>query len=309
MIQTVLTTIYHVSLPLSLPVLGGWLLKKYQKLDTKPLLTLSLYLLSPALIFNALMKAEISTKNIFEIAGFSFSMFMLLWIIAYVTGLITKISTAESAGLTLISMFSNSVNYGLPLILLVFGQIGLDYASVFVIIQMIIINTVGVFIAARSHFSVRNAILSVFKLPAIYAAVLAFVFQIANLQVPEGIDTGISLIANSYAPLVLSILGAQMASVENAVLTKDERKAFWSGLGVRFLLVPLLAFFVLSLFKIEGILFSVLFLLTSIPAAAVNAAILAEKFEASPKVVSKCILWTTLSSFVLVPILIVISNG
>jgi predicted permease len=37
---------------------------------------------------------------------------------------------------------------------------------------------------------------------------------------------------------------------------------------------------------------------------AVNAVILAEKFGAVPNIVSKCILWTTLASIVLLPVLI-----
>lgn len=37
---------------------------------------------------------------------------------------------------------------------------------------------------------------------------------------------------------------------------------------------------------------------------AVNAVILAEEFDASASIVSKCILWTTLGSFIVLPFLI-----
>jgi predicted permease len=46
-----------------------------------------------------------------------------------------------------------------------------------------------------------------------------------------------------------------------------------------------------------------LFILAGMPVA-VNAVILAEKFNASPKFVSKCILWTTLISFIVLPFMI-----
>jgi predicted permease len=46
----VLTTLYKVFVPISLPVIAGWILKKFQNLDTKSLLTLTLYFLSPALM-------------------------------------------------------------------------------------------------------------------------------------------------------------------------------------------------------------------------------------------------------------------
>ncbi|GJM74888.1 hypothetical protein HMSSN036_71040 [Paenibacillus macerans] len=50
MIHTVLATLLHVIVPLSIPVIAGALLARFRGLDTKPLLTLYLYVLSPAII-------------------------------------------------------------------------------------------------------------------------------------------------------------------------------------------------------------------------------------------------------------------
>jgi predicted permease len=106
----------------------------------------------------------------------------------------------------------------------------------YVIIQMIIVNLVGVYFAARSHFSITRAIKSVFMLPMIYAAIAAVVFQLTNLQVPVSIDKGISLLSTSYCPLVLCILGAQMANVQKTDYDQRHLKAFWSGLSIRLFL-------------------------------------------------------------------------
>lgn len=43
MIQSVLSTLYQVIVPLSIPVIVGALLGRFKNLDTKPLLTLYLY--------------------------------------------------------------------------------------------------------------------------------------------------------------------------------------------------------------------------------------------------------------------------
>jgi len=96
-----------------------------------------------------------------------------------------------------------------------------------------------------------------------------------------------------------------MASVNNAELDRSTQKAFWAGLGIRLLLSPIIAWFVLYILHVEGVLFSVLLILASMPVA-VNAVVLSDKFNASPKLVSKCILWTTLASFIVLPILIVL---
>lgn len=306
MLQDILSTMFQVILPISLPVLGGVLLRLYQKLDTKPLLTLYLYVLSPALIFNTLTNAELSFGDVYQTLAFSLLNLLALWGIAVLAARLLRLGPPEAAGLTLVSTFTNSVNYGLPLVLLAFGQLGLDKASIYVIAQMAIVNTIGVYFAARSHFSVKDAVRSVFKLPAIYAAVLAFVVRGVGWELPSGLDAGIVMLANAYSPIALSILGAQMVNVRSQNSpAPSNRRVFWSGMAIRMLLSPVIAFGVLTLLQIDGTLFAVLMILASMPVA-VNAVVLAERFDAQPQFVSRCILWTTLGSFLVQPVWIVL---
>ena len=237
--------------------------------------------------------------------AFSLLNLLLLWGIANGLGKLLKFPANDIAGLTLISAFTNSVNYGIPLVLLAFGQLGLDKASVYIVLQMVIVNTVGIYFAARSHFTIKNAIKSVFALPAIYAALFALLFRSFDLSLPSGIASGFSMIAEAYSPIVLAILGVQMMNVKTDKLEPKTQTAFWTGLGIRVLVSPLLALLCLYILKIDGILHSVLLVLACMPVA-VNAGILAEKFSASPKIVTKCILWTTLLSFIILPFLIVL---
>ncbi|WP_238651416.1 AEC family transporter [Paenibacillus piscarius] len=308
MIQTVLTTLVEVIVPLSIPVGAGALLGRFKNLDTKPLLTLYLYFLSPAIILDTLATAEISFDDVYKTLAFSLLNLFLLWLLATLIGKILKLDGPEAAGLTLIATFTNSVNYGLPLVLLAFGQLGLDKASVYVIGQMVIVNTIGVYFAARSQFSVRSAVKSVFSLPAIYAAILALLLRALGLQLPHELASGVSMAAAAYSPVVLAILGAQMVKVRSAPVERNVQLAFWTGLSVRLLLAPLLAALVLTVLNISGTLFSVLLILASMPVA-VNSVVLAERFGSSPALVSRCIVWTTLASFLVLPVLIAVVGG
>ncbi|WP_342437619.1 AEC family transporter [Paenibacillus sp. FSL L8-0436] len=305
MIETVLSTLFKVIVPLSIPVIAGALLGRFKNLDTKPLLTLYLYFLSPAIILDTLATAEISFDDVYKTLSFSLLNLFLLWGLANVLGRILKLAPAEAAGLTLVSTFTNSVNYGLPLVLLAFGQLGLDKASVYVIGQMVIVNTIGVYFAARSQFSVRSAVKSVFSLPAIYAAILALMLRALGLHMPDELASGVAMVAGAYSPVVLAILGAQMVKVKAAQTERNVQLAFWTGITVRLLLAPLLAALVLLLLNITGTLFSVLLILASMPVA-VNSVVLAERFSSSPSLVSRCIVWTTLASFLVLPVLIVV---
>ncbi|OKP99653.1 AEC family transporter [Paenibacillus sp. P46E] len=303
MIQQVLSTLVEVIVPLSIPVVSGALLGRFKNLDTKPLLMLYLYFLSPAIILDTLATAKISFDDVYKTLAFSLLNLLVLWALARLIGRVLKLAAPEAAGLTLISTFTNSVNYGLPLVLLAFGQMGLDKASVYVIAQMVIVNTIGVYFAARSQFSIRHAVRSVFSLPAIYAAMLALLLRTLGLQMPHEIASGVSMVAGAYSPVVLAILGAQMVRVQTADVVRNVRLAFWTGLSVRLLLAPLTAALLLYLLNISGTLFAVLLILASMPVA-VNSVVLAERFGSSPALVSRCILWTTLASFLVLPILI-----
>lgn len=309
MLTSFLVTLYHVFLPISLPVIGGILLKHFRDWDTRPLSAFSLYILSPALIFHTLLHADITWTDVTGTFWFSILNLIALWALAELLSRIFGLSAPEKAGLTLVSTFTNCVNYGLPLVLLAFGQLGLDKASVYVIGQMIIVNTIGIFFAARSEFTVKQAILSVFRMPTIYAAVIAIILRASSMQLPEALDGGISMMAAGYSPIVLAILGAQMlrSKGDAAPWKSNVRRAFWAGLVVRLVAAPVLSWLILKALQVEGILFSVLLILASMPTA-VNAVILAEQFGASPRFVSRCILWTTAASMIFLPIIIVMSS-
>jgi Predicted permeases len=305
MLHSIVSTLLEVIVPLSIPVIVGALLRRFKNLDTKPLSVLYLYFLSPAILLETLTTASITADDAVRTVVFCLLNLALLWLAAAGLGRLLKLPAPEQAGLTLISTLTNSVNYGLPLVLLAFGQLGLDKASLYVVVQIVLTNTIGVFFAARSQFSIGDAVKSIFKLPSIYAAVFAFLLRAFDWTLPDGLQSGIALASGAYSPVVLTILGAQMVSVglEAKSRSKVETRTFWAGMAVRIAAAPLIAALVLRVLGIDGVAADVFFILASMPVA-VNAVVLAERFDAAPKLLSRCILWTTLSSFVWLPILI-----
>lgn len=305
MLAEIFATLFNVIVPLSIPVIAGALLSRFGKLEIKPLLNFALYYITPFLIFDTLLEARLSREDVYLTLAYSLLNLILLAVVANLLGKSLKLPSNDIAGLTLISSFTNAVNYGIPLMLLAFGQLGLEKASIYIVMQMVMMHTLGIFFAARSHFTIKNAIKSVFALPAIYAVLLALILRTFNLALPGGLSTGVSMIAEAYPPIVLAVLGAQMANVKTESITRNTRITFWTGMGMRLLIAPLIALLCLHLLKIEGIMFSTLLVLSCMPVA-INAGILAEKFDASPKVLTKTILWTTLLSFFVLPVLIVL---
>ncbi|WNS78711.1 AEC family transporter [Domibacillus sp. DTU_2020_1001157_1_SI_ALB_TIR_016] len=305
MFQAVFSTLYQIIVPISIPVICGALLKYFKDLETRPLITIYLYFLSPAIILDTLTTAEISFDDVYKTVTYCILNLLVLCLAAKILGKLIKLPSSENAALTMVSTLTNSVNYGLPPVLLAFGSSGLDKASVYVVTQMILVNTIGVYFAARSQFSIINAAKAIFSLPAIYAALLAIFLRLNEFHFPNAIANGISMVSLAYSPIVLAILGAQMMSVKFNKLNRNEESAFWSGLFIRLILSPFIALFCLYILNIESTLFLVLFILSCMPVA-VNAGVLAEKFNSSSNIVANCILWTTLASFIILPILITV---
>lgn len=305
MIETIVHTLLNAIVPLTIPVVAGALLVYYQNLNIQPILTLVLYFLTPGLIFDTILKADITFEDVSMTIVYSILYLILMWFVAVLFSKLFKLPAPESAGLSLMATFTNSVNYGLPLVLLTLGQAGLEKAAIYVVLQTILVNTIGVYFAARSHFSAKDAFISIFKLPAVYAVLLALPFKVFHWNLPNGIEIGFEMVAASYSPIVLSVLGAQMMRVTRTKLAKQVQTTFYLGFVIRTFIAPIIAFFIIFLLNIKGTIASVFFILSCMPVA-VNAAILAEKFDASPFAVSKTVFWTTLASFIVLPIIIVL---
>jgi len=75
------------------------------------------------------------------------------------------------------TMFPNLGNFGLPVCLFAFGQEGLAFAIVVMVIGSFLQNSIGIYFAQRAHHGAGEAFRRVFRFPMMYAFILAIVFQ------------------------------------------------------------------------------------------------------------------------------------
>ncbi|WP_197021219.1 AEC family transporter [Sporolactobacillus terrae] len=294
----------HLFISVSLPILiictCGALLQKKQPIDTKMLANISLYILAPALILSALSQSHLKGSYVLHIFAFSLIMTAVLWLLAVVAAKWMHLSEGSKRALTLTLVFSNANNYGLPVLLLAFGQSGFSLGAIYVIGQIILVNVLGMYIASRAEMSGKAALVHIVKSPLIYASLIGFLFAFLQLPLPSGIDTAAQMLGAAYPVLVLLILGIKLGHTRLAGI---RRRDVWGGVLLRLLLVPLIAKGVLFLLGIHGMLASVLFVEVSMPAA-VNSVMLIEKFNGDSELASLIVTLTTVLSFVYLPFLI-----
>lgn len=290
----------QVMLPVLIMISIGFITGKLvSDFHLKSLSRLSVYILSPALIFTSLKESILTAKDAVELWLFCFLLTLLIMSANYLFVRFFKLSQPKSSALNLSTIFMNVGNYGIPVALYAFGQAGVEREIVIMLYQTFLVNTLGVFLASRSSLNWKKAALKVFQIPPVYAFLLAIIVNIANLQIPEGVYESLKMMGESSIPIFLILLGLQLARTT----IKDNLKFILSASSIRLLLSPLLALLLIKLLSIDGLNARVLLMASATPTGVV-ATMYSIEMDAKPQLVSGTTFVTTILSFATMSVLI-----
>lgn len=288
---------FNVVFPIFITSTSGILLQKWRRIDVASLVDVSLFVLAPSLVFISIDESKHNLSGVVDVVLFTVLHTLLCWGAAKFTAVLGKLDANAKGSLSLTTIFGNANNYGLPVLLLAYGGAGFSMGINYVIIQIILVNSLGLYIASSSNVTPRQAVMKIVKTPLIYAVLFGIGFFASGISVPKGVSNGLHLMGNGYAAMVLLILGIQL---RNTSLKGIWRKDVWLSVGLRVVIVPLLAKLCLVILGVKGLLASVLFVQASMPAA-VNAALLVEKYGGDKELVTLTIAVTTVISFLTLP--------
>jgi predicted permease len=202
-----------------------------------------------------------------------------------------RLSRAETSVFLLVVMFSNGGNYGLPAVSFAFGEEALSYGTVFFLTGSVLTNTVGAFLAAAGRRSLRAALVSVLKIPALYGIAAAVLSLATGRAMPTPLMRPITLLSDAALPMMILVLGMQL---ERAVMP---RRPFLVAVAVTvsLLAAPLIALGLTSLLEVTGAARQAVVVLASMPVA-VATTILALEYDNSPDFVTGAVFLSTLLS-------------
>jgi predicted permease len=205
-----------------LPVLSvaavGFLLGKTRDVDVDALGTITIYVLTPALVFHSLATSSLSGGVAARVVGGVVVFTIVMVLLAEGVGRLLGESEPVLGALVLSSTFPNAGNYGIPLAAFAFGAVGRSTAVLFIAGQAVLMYTVGVYIASRSgNTTTGGAVVEVFKLPLVYAVAAAGLARWLDAVPPT--DTAametLRLVGDSAIPVMLLILGIQLANTRH----------------------------------------------------------------------------------------------
>jgi predicted permease len=286
-------------LPILIVAGVGFWLARWMNASVQTLSRVTLYALTPCLIFNLLITSQISADELGKLLLFTSGTILGIGAVTWLAALALRLDRVMISALMVVVMFANGGNYGLPLTSFAFGQEALARASVYFVISAFLTYTVGIFLASSGRRSVREALLGVFKIPTVYAAVAAVVVLAARIQVPQVVMRPIGLLANAAIPVMLLVLGMQL----ECAIKPDKLSLVGLAVGLRLIGSVVLGLALASVIGLEGATRQAGILQSAMPVA-VATTILAVEFQVEPAFVTSVVfLSTILSPLTLTPLI------
>lgn len=282
--------IIAIVLPIYLIIAVGVLLGKVKKLNLDSFVFIIMYITGPALIIASLQKSDIQMAEFSSMMIYTTIIVLSLWLISTV---IIKLSKTKEKGIQLPMIFGNTGYLGFPIALFAFGVIGLSYAVIYSAIETIIIMSLGIYLAHH-----KNDFREIFRIPLIYAVIIALFFNIINYKIPSLLLTPIDMIGQISIPLALIVLGYRLTKIEVTSLKKAFfASVFKMGVGL------IIALVIISVFSLTGLIKNILILEAAMPSA-VFTMIICYKYRRDPDLVASVVLVSTLLSIITIPLIL-----
>ncbi len=289
-------------LPIFILVALGYLLSRKFELDIGTLNKLNFWLLVPAFMFANLYVTDI---GIDALKALAVAMLILLtnMLLGFIISKLRHYDNGMENAFQNSVMFYNSGNIGIPLITLVFStgaflvngatpylDIALTTQIMVLLVQNVSVNTIGFFNAGRANLHWKDAVKNVFKMPAIYTVVLAFLLKLVPVDLTAlPLWPAILYLKGALVPTALIILGIQLSRTK----FRFDNHPAWLAVCMRLIGGPLLALLFVKLLGLQGILAQALLISSAVPTA-VNSALIAVECDNHPDFATQVVVLTTL---------------
>ncbi|MDF2520575.1 MAG: transporter [Clostridia bacterium] len=244
---------------------------------------MNFFIFTPGFIFVNLYTADLHL-DMLKIVLFCVIFMIISDLMARIIARIRKYDMGLTNAFKNSIMFNNSGNIGLSLITLVFGSAPFvidgktPYLSEAIAAQIVVLvfmnlttNTIGFYNAGRATMNFKESVKQIFGLPTLYAIPLALFFRYMQLDITSTpIWPALEYVKNGLVPISLITLGAQLSKTEFNFRDANVHIAAFA----RLILGPIIAFAMIKLMGLSGIVAQTLLIAYSVPPA-VNTALIA----------------------------------
>ncbi len=289
-----------VLLPLMVIAGAAYLLGRYRGLDPTPLASTAFYLLNPALVFVTMSTTSVTVDVLGRLFLLKVCTNLIILVIGRAISAQMKLAARTTSAVLLATVFCNSGNFGLSVTEFAFGKEAVTFALICFVTDNLMLNSLGVYLAARGHTSAWAAAQQVLRNPAVYALPLGLAAHQFGWTPPLPLSRALEMLSRATVPTMLVVLGMQLAA-----LPFD--RSYWRLIGLtaslRLVLAPLIALALTMPFGLTGLPRQVSVLEAAVPSA-VMANIVASRYNTEPNLVAGSVLASSLLSLITLTILL-----
>ena len=200
----------------------------------------------------------------------------------------------------------NSGFLGNPIAEGIYGQPGVMYASVFLIPLRIIMWSVGTtYFVADSSIDKKKVLRNILTHPCLVAVWLGLLRMLTQVHLPSVVTETVRYIGNCNSAMTMFIVGTILADVKLSTIVSRDTLLFSV---FRLAVLPAAALGVGVLLGLDNVSLGVSVLMTGMPAGA-TAAIFAARYHSDAQFATRCVVMTTLSSMLTLPLWYLVIGG
>jgi predicted permease len=222
-------------LPVVVVAALGFLAGRVYDLDSGPIATIAVHVLTPALAFHSIATTELSGGAVARIGVGVAAFVVVMALLGEAAARLLGIEEPFRSGLVLLVAFANGGNYGIPISEFAFGAVGRSTALVYITAQVVLMYTLGIYLAARTGTSDWTAgVKRIVTVPLVYAVAAALAGRaLGLLPAADSVAMGtVQLVGDAAIPMMLLVLGIELAGTQFGATLRSAGAATVLKLGI-----------------------------------------------------------------------------
>jgi predicted permease len=268
-----------------------------EKIDDKTITILNVYFLQVFLTFWGLLVRPVDITLLYAPSIYLLIVVFVVIIAAVVAKFLFE-NKKEYSIATVAAIIGNTGNLGIPLNIAIFGEESIPYTTVVNLVNVFVVYTLGVFYYSRGTYDARTSLVNIVKLPILWAAIIAIVLSVNGYKPDEVLMNMLMMGAYASMTMQLFLFGIYLYGTQIKLISK--RLVIWV-MSFKFLILPILAFVVLSFVELDPMIKGIIFIELLMPLAVANVN-LASLYDCQPRIVTALVF---ISSFMFLGIIFI----
>ena len=282
-----------------LMLIGYYVARKdvFDKQTCKKISWLVINICSPALVLHSALDGDkVKGSTLLLVIGLAAAMYLVLMILGVcMPGILRRRSCSIYSPMT---VFGNVGFMGYPLVLEMYGQTGLLYATLFNMLYNLLFYTYGISVISGEACDWKN--LRKICNVGVCSVILAFILYLLNLPAPTFLVQTLNSIGSLTGPLCMMMIGASFVGLRVRDLFSDLSLLLFTL--IRFVVFPIVFFLIIRAFITDSVILGVSLVMLAAPVGSMNL-MLAQQYDGDVVTASKAISLTTALSVILLPLL------